>query len=184
MKLSGNLHVSIPIQLQQKNKQTNKHQNRSLLSQPNQVQSLWNLQEIFLWVFQDDSNKKTDKLTNKQNYISLPNQVHFLWTFRKSSYGYPKMIQAKSNIQIFLINNISAKASVIFMKLSGNRPVSIPRLFKQKNYKQTNIFYLSKIKSNLYETFGESSCGYCKMIQTRNKTKPTNKKQANQQKMH
>ena len=70
------------------NKQTNKqktHIFRSTISQPNQVRSLWNFQEILLWVSQDDSNKK------------LKNS---LW-----------------------IDNISAKLSQIFMKLSVKLPM-------------------------------------------------------------
>ena len=58
-------------------KQTNKQTKqinifRSYISQPNQVGSSRNFQGIFLWVFQDDLNKKNkpgqqkNKQTNKQ----------------------------------------------------------------------------------------------------------------------
>ena len=58
-----------------KQKQTNKQTNKQFLiltiSQLNQVQSLQTFQEIFLWLSQDDSNKKTKK-TNK-HFFSIDN---------------------------------------------------------------------------------------------------------------
>ena len=52
----------------QTNKQTNKHFLKSYISQPNQVGSSRNSQGIFLWVSQDDENKKqhVNKQTKKQ----------------------------------------------------------------------------------------------------------------------
>ena len=61
-KFSGELSVGVPLWLKQKgnksinkktNKQTNKHF-RTYISQPNQVQSSWNFQDIFLWVSLED----------------------------------------------------------------------------------------------------------------------------------
>ena len=92
----------------QKTKQTNKQINifRSTTFQLNQVQSLQNCQEIFLGVSWDDSNEKTNKLTNKQTNKQISN---------------------------FEINNISAKSSPIFPKLSANHPWGISRWFNWEN---------------------------------------------------
>ena len=59
MNLSGNLlGVTGDDSNEKANKQMIKQFFRSKISQLNQVWSLWNFQEILLWVSEDDSNKK------------------------------------------------------------------------------------------------------------------------------
>ena len=84
-----NLQVCIPKQSKQKSnkkqKQTRERQTifRWTISQPNQVGSLQNCQEIFLWASQDDSstrNKSKNKQTNYQTntFLSQPKQFQYL----------------------------------------------------------------------------------------------------------
>ena len=122
-----------PEMIQMK-KQNNKQTNKLTifwwsLSKLNQFQSLRNFQEIFLGVFIDDSNenKQTNKqINNFRSKISQLNQVQSLQKFQEIFLG---VSQDDSNEKInkqtdkllkkLLINNILAKSSPIFMKLSG-----------------------------------------------------------------
>ena len=147
------------------------------ISQPNQVLSLRNFQEIFLWVSKNELNKS--KNTKKNNFICKIKSNH-CETFWKSLCGHPKTIQTKiNNNKKICIVIISAKEIPIFMKLSGTLPVGIQIWFKKKKQKKTkrerkklnNIFYLSQTKSNIYKIFRKCSVGYSKIIQTKDKNK-------------
>ena len=83
---------------------------RSWIFQPNQVWSLQKVQEVFLGVFRDDSNKKNQKInkqTNKQTnkqfldwpYLSQIKSDPYE-TLRKSSRRYPKMIHIRNKQKI------------------------------------------------------------------------------------
>ena len=91
----------------QTNKQTNKHFIRSYISQLNKVRSSRNVQGIFLWVSQDDLNKKQiNKKTNKQINIFLDliylsqikSDLHK--TCRETSYECPTLIKTKNKLII------------------------------------------------------------------------------------
>ena len=72
-----------------------------------------------MWVSKGDSNKKTNK---------------------KERTDQNKQINRQTKNKHFWINNISAKLSLVVTRLSGDLPMGVSRLFKQKTYKQTNNF--------------------------------------------
>ena len=127
MKLSENLLLGIPRWLKQKwqtNKQTKRQTNQQMFfisakSGPTFMKLSENIPvDIPRRLKQKIANRQTDKSINKQtniywSTISHPNQVQYLWYFRKSYFGIP--FKQKTTKQLILwIDNISAKSCQIF----------------------------------------------------------------------
>ena len=144
------------------------------ISQPNQVLSLRNFQEIFLWVSKNELNKS--KNTKKNNFICKIKSNH-CETFWKSLCGHPKTIQTKINNNKKYVLSLSQPKKFLYLWNFQELFLLVSKYDLKKKQKKrerkklNNIFYLSQTKSNIYKIFRKCSVGYSKIIQTKDKNK-------------